>query len=604
MSTEYTPDTLPAYYRNYSEIGLDDGGHVEWLAYGSQHDPFRQTDVFRYHEDIRRITESLSDDPKRFREWQREMCKSDIYYLGVYVLDFSFLYSSRTDDGLTVFRPFLFNRCKEVQADPDFHVDIWARDHMKSTIITLLKTIQDILRDPEIAICVFSYNSTIARSFVRQIRENMENPRLMSLFPEIIPENPQLGKYTVKDSAGRKITRKFSWSDEGFTVMRKSKKKEMTVQGFGLVNAQPTGYHFNLLIYDDVVTPESVSTPEQNQKTYERWKLSLNTGSGDSVRVRIIGTYYNLRDTYFYILNPEYDKGITGGSRYTLRKYPCMDGIKPVLYAYGYLEGKRKDMAGFVYASQMMCDPKESSSFRFLDEWIPERFEQDAVEKNKDSYNFYIIVDPANTKKKESDYTAMWVVATNMNKEYLWTDLIYDKLLPTERRDVLFSLVTRWTNSRSKPMVFYESNSMSSDSAMIMEEMKRTNSYFTLVAATTKPRLRLDSRASGAGLKFERIMALEPLFRSHRMRLARAAVHQNWEGRVVNMIEEWYVNEYQTFPYGKHDDGLDAMSRVADLETGVMITFPDYSGSRADDIRRIRKGADIYDIDRGHYRPY
>ena len=602
-TTLYTPETLPDEYKNYSEIGIDKDNIIRWIAYGDPEDKFKQKDVFQYHEEIRQIADGYKNNPEKFREWQREMCRRDIYYLGVYILDFKFLYIN--DDGdIPVMRPFLFNRCMQVQSDPDFHVDIWARDHMKSTIITLLKTIQDILCNPEITICVYSYNSTISRSFVRQIRENLENPKLKSLFPDIIPDNPQIGKYTEVDKAGRKVTRKFSWSDEGFTVKRKSKRKEMTVQGFGLVNAQPTGYHFNLLIYDDVVTPESVSTPEQNKKTYERWKLSLNTGAGENVKIRIIGTFYALRDTYFSILNPDYEHGVMGGSRFTLRKYPCMIGSVPVLYSSGYLEKKRMDMVGFVWASQMMCNPKESSTFHFLTEWIPERFEQSDIIENKDNYNFYMLVDPANTKKKESDFTAMWVLATNSAREYLFVDLIYDKLGPTERRDKLIETVNMWTNTRSKPMVFYEANSMSSDSAMIMEEMKRRDFYFQLIAATTKPRLRLDTRASGSGLKFERIMALEPLFRSHRIRLAVSAYHYNWEGRYVNTIDEWLRNEYETFPYGSHDDGLDAMSRIADLETGVMITFPDSNNAKRNRIKEIREKSNIYEIDAGRWRPY
>lgn len=609
MSSEiirYRENELPKEYDDYQEIGIGDDGYVEWIAYGREDDQFTQSDVFRYHEGIRRITESFKDKPGEFIEWQREMCLNDIYYLGVYILGFSFL--NMDDSGpVRIMRPFLFNRCREVQSSPDYNVDIWAREHMKSTIITLLKTIQDILINPEIAVCIYSYNSSIAGSFVRQIRENMENPKLKALFPDIIPDNPQIGKYTEVTTNGKKVTRKFSWSDEGFTVKRKSKRKEMTVQGFGLVNAQPTGYHFDLLVYDDVVTPESVSTPEQNRKTYDRFQMSLNTGAGEGVRVRIIGTYYALRDTYFNILNPNYEQsGEEGGSVYTLRKYPCIDGSSPVLYSSGYLSRKRSQMLGFVYATQMLCDPQETSSFRFLTEWLPEPLEQMDIEKKKDDYNFYIIVDPANTKKKESDYTAMWTIATSSSGEYIGSDLIYDKLLPTERRDRLFEQVQRWTNSRSKPMVFYEANSMSSDTAMIMEKQRKLDFYFEIIAATTKPRLRLDTRASGAGLKFERIMALEPLFRNHKIRFVRTAFHKNWEGRMVNTIDEFLRNEYEIFPFGRHDDGLDSLSRIADLETGVMLSFPDTgSGYRKlQEVRRIRQEADVYDIDAGLYRPW
>ena len=175
MDIRYKPEQLPKYYDGYTELGLSDDGFVKWIAYGNPGDRFTQSDVFEYHEEIARTAASFKGKPNEFRQWQREMCLKDIYYLGYYVLDIKVLYID--DDGpIPIMRPWLFNRCMEVQSDPDFHVDIWAREHFKSTIITLLKTIQDILNDPEIAVCIYSYNSTLARNFVKQIRENLENP--------------------------------------------------------------------------------------------------------------------------------------------------------------------------------------------------------------------------------------------------------------------------------------------------------------------------------------------------------------------------------------------------------------------------------------------
>ena len=573
-------------------------------------DRYTQDDVVAYHRRIKEQIERYGKNEEVLTGWERQMCRTDLYYLLVYKLGYDFMYSitrGEGDEKTTVFRPWLFNRCREVQEDPDYHVDIWAREHFKSTIITVGKSVQDILNNPEIAICIYSYNATIAKTFVKQIRSALETPALSSLFPDIIPDNPTSGRYYKYNEHGERKTVKFQWSDECFTVKRKSMRKEPTVSGYGLVNAQPTGMHFDLLVYDDVVTPESVLTQEQNAKTTKQWQMSLNTGAGENVRVRVIGTYYAYRETYFHILNPHAEDGVMGQSAYTLRKYPCHnpDGV-PVLYTEEYLQRKKSQMLGYVYDSQMECNPADTSSMRFLPEWIPERFDQQEILDHKEDYNFYILVDPANSKTKTSDKTAIIVIATGRDKRYYVCDIIADKFSPTERRDNLFITVQRWADATRKPVVFYESNSMSSDCTMIEEKQKELDYYFTITPVSTKPRLAPDKRISGVPLKYSRIYALEYLLRERRIVFMKKTVHKNWQGRMENTTETFFNDEYFTFPLGDHDDMLDALSRIADLDTGAQIFFPDPVDERIRLQRHKENQARRYSfiIRRGSYIPF
>nr|DAJ12941.1 MAG TPA: Terminase [Bacteriophage sp.] len=567
------------------------------------YDKYTQEDVNEYHNDVAGFLKNAAKNGN-LREAQRRLCREDLYYLLTYALDIKVMYSDETDSEIN-FRPWLFNRCREVMNEPDFHVDIWARGHFKSTIITLGKTIQDILNNPEIAICIYSYNKTIAQSFVSQIRANLENSEVKRLFPDIIPENPGTGKYLEEDEDGNIVKKKNRWSDESFTVKRKTNRKEPTVSGYGLVNAQPTGMHFDLLVYDDVVTPDSVRSQIMNEYTYSQWQMSLNTGSGESTRIRIIGTRYHSRDAYFHILNPHFtENGELGGSKFSLRVYPCFDEEgNTVLYTKDYIEEKRRNMMGFVFSSQMLCNPQDGDGFRFLEEWIPKREKQEDIERNKDKYNFYIIVDPANTKKKSSDFTSMVVIASTSDKRYIVADLVYDKLYPAERRDTLFSLVSRWTNSRVRPTVFYESNGMAADWHMINEKQKESSYFFNIVAATTKPRLRPDQRMAGEPLKMQRIMALEPVFREGRIIFCENTTRKNWQGQMVNTTQYVLDNEYREFPNGDHDDFLDSLARIADLDTGPMILFPKNSDF-ADGEQKPRRSSSIFEVSKRGYIPF
>ncbi len=108
-------------------------------------------------------------------ETMRRLARGDLFYLLVHVLG--------RDD---VDRDWIYGRCREVERSPDGHLDLWAREHYKSTIITLGLTIQDILVDPEITVGIFSHTRPIAKGFLRQIKREFEaNASFMCLFQEI-----------------------------------------------------------------------------------------------------------------------------------------------------------------------------------------------------------------------------------------------------------------------------------------------------------------------------------------------------------------------------------------------------------------------------------
>ncbi len=479
-------------------------------------------------------------------EWMRMMCRNDIFFLATYVL-------GRTDlDHIQVgntiqYRDWLYYRCMEVQANPDGYIDIWARDHYKSTIITFLKTIQDILVNPEITVCIYSYSSSTATKFLRQIKLVLEgNRKLIDLFPDILFDD--VSKPYWVDSNGDR--QKMIWSEDGIRVKRKSNAKENTVEASGLVIGQRTGGHYNLLVYDDVVTPDSVTSPDMIKKTTKQFQMSLNTGSSGDLRVRIIGTRYHYADTYQEIIDSGFAK---------LRMYPCVDSRNnPVLYDLETIELKKKAMGSGVFASQMMCDPKQASTMGFKQEWL-----QVWDAQNYKNMNIYILVDPAGTKSKKADYTTMWVVGLAADKNYYIVDIVRDKFDLTGKTNTLFRLVQRYTVGMRKPLVFYEKVSMQSDIEHIQYVMNQMNYRFPII------------EAGAHGPKGQRIEALEPIFRERRVWICESAWHVNWEGQREDMVSSFIREEYLAYPFAAHDDALDSLARIADGVVGVQMVFPD-----------------------------
>lgn len=459
----------------------------------------------------------------------RALCCGDLFFLLVCAMG--------RDD---MDNDFCYDRCREVQASPDGHLDLWAREHYKSTIITVGLTIQDVLRNPGMTIGIFSHTRPIAKAFLRQIKREFEtNQLLQELFPHIRPP-------------GRGENR--TWSeDAGIVVRRTNNPKENTLEAWGLVDGQPTSKHFDLLIYDDVVTLESVSTPEQITKTTEAWRLSLNLGARGGVR-RMIGTRYHANDTYDALLR----QGSVKPRIYAATEDGTFEGA-PVLLSRELLDEKRRDMGPYVFACQMLQNPLADKAQGFKAEWL--RYWQ-SQQDHWQGMNRAIFVDPASSKKKGSDYTVMAVVGWNADGCLY---LIYGsraRLNLTERTKRLFDLVRQYKPS----CVYYEKYGMQSDIEHIEDVMQRDSFHFNI------------QEIGGSTAKVDRIRRLIPWFEQGRFYLPIVSNFVDEEGTVRNFTPIFVEEEYTSFPVCAHDDMLDCISRAVDPQVGM--GFPESVDSR------------------------
>ena len=79
------------------------------------------------------------------------------------------------------------------------------------------------------------------------------------------------------------------------------------------------------------------------------------------------------------------------------------------------------------------------------------------------------MVDPANEKKKENDYTAVFVVGLGSDDHYYILDIVRDRLSLTERADLLFELHRKWQPLK----IGYEKYGMQSDIEHFKYRMQR-----------------------------------------------------------------------------------------------------------------------------------
>ena len=484
-------------------------------------------------------------------EAERGLARADRFYLLTQLLH-------RRD----AFHPWLYERTREVEAEPDGCLDLWGRYHYKSTIITFAGTIQEIVKDPEITIAIFSHTKGIARAFLKQIMDELEgNDDLKTVFPDILFREPK------KQSP--------SWSlDHGIVVRRESNPKEATVEAHGLVDGQPTSKHFALRLYDDVVVPESVSTPEQVLKTTAAWSLSDNLkspGKNGRSRSQHVGTRYSMADTYGHII----EKKILKPRIYATTDTGLISG-KPVFLSQEMWQEILTCQLEETIAAQHLQNPAAGAMSMFQVEWL--RF----LDIRPGTLNVYIMCDPASSKKAGSDKTAMVVVGVDPQHNRWMLDGYHHKMSLSERWEALKALRKKWRSMRGVQMlkVGYERYGMTSDMEYFEERMRADGDSFEIIELAY-PR-------EGGGAKKDRIQRLQPYFKRGQFYLpaavkketkAQAELKRQGEGYRVFLpvarrdhqgnlyrLTKNFLEEYTVYPFAVHDDFLDAMSRIQDME--------------------------------------
>lgn len=495
-------------------------------------------------------------------EGRRWLGRNDRYYLLTIILNASYMW-----------HPWIYDRCREVESEPDGYLDLWAREHGKSTVITFAGIIQEILIDKEITVGIFSHTKGVASKFLRQIKNELEsNEELKRLYPDVLFDNP------------RKQSPKWS-EDDGLIVKRDTNPKEPTLAASGLVDGMPTGAHFRLRVYDDVVTKESVSTPEQVKKTTEAWSLSDNLGAvtklpdgTETMRVWHIGTRYSFADTYQHMIDNDILK---------LRVYPATDDGtmhgKPVYLSPEIWAHKLKTQLESDIACQQLQNPIAGSQAMFKKEHL--RF----MDIRPLTLNVYIVVDPANSKKKDSDRTAMWAIGVDANLNKWLLDGYAHRMNLKERWEALKALRKRWINMPGVQGVHvgYERYGMQSDIEHFESEMERERDVFDIKE--------LNWTKDGNESKTDRVQRLYPDFATGKIflpailkepspaqkkviaqgepyRVFAPTKRTDENGKIYNM-NKMLLDEYLTFPYSSKKDVIDALSRIYDMDIAAPVVI-------------------------------
>lgn len=478
--------------------------------------------------------------------------------------------------------PWLYDRVREVEAAPDDHLDLWAREHYKSTVITFAGAIQEVLRDPDVTIGIFSHTRNIAQKFLAQIKSEFEqNGELKLLYHDVLWMEP------------KKQARNWSLNG-GVTVKRWSNPKEATVEAWGLVDSQPTSKHFRLRIYDDVVTRESVSTEEQVKKTTQALELSDNLGTKGG-RQWYIGTRYAFGDTYGVLL----DRGVVTPRIYPATEDGRADGA-PVFLSPEEWEKKKQRQPSQI-AAQMLQNPAAGNEATFQAKWLR------AADIRPHTLKVYILCDPSKgpNPTTRTDRTAIPVIGLDAGMNWYLLDGFRHRMRLDERWKAIKGLHKKWSRAPGVLSVHvgYERYGMQTDLEHFEHRMREEKYHFPIeeVAWTRE----------GGQSKTDRVERLVPDFTGGSFFLPAHVHHETFkralwlvddDGNVahaaapnlsrnqrlvesqgqkyrilepIKQIDEngaiydltrAFIEEFQYFPFGTSKDLMDATSRIYDMD--------------------------------------
>jgi hypothetical protein len=209
------------------------------------------------------------------RDALRERCKADLRFLVVDIL------------GMTRWNDELHGgMVSHIEAPGDRKLVLVPRGHQKSTIISVCWVVQQLLRNPNTTVGIYSAKWGLAKDLLNHIKNILTQSALKDIF----------GEFRSRD--GR-------WTLEEIDIAQKDNVtiRNASVRTGGLDGGK-TGTHCSLMIFDDPVTPENTTTPEQTRKTIDSYKdcLPLLDPGG---KIIVVGTRYSNGDLYGGLIENE-----------------------------------------------------------------------------------------------------------------------------------------------------------------------------------------------------------------------------------------------------------------------------------------------------------
>ena len=487
------------------------------------------------------------------REKKRWLCKNDLYYLacltghsnieqwpGIYrpFCDEVSLMTWRVAQLGLCKRPADLLRVEEVTDLPDIDLGFMKRLFLcyrafyKTSIITKVHSLQLLLNYPDIHMVLCHNKQENSSDNLVAVKNYFLNTEVGRLFSHCVPKSKDWG-----NASGFSLRNRNDWGT----------KTEDNIEAVG-VDTEVTGRHWTLAKKNDLVTEKSVTTEEQIKKT-AKWDEIFGAGNFQDPQCPLQdyeGTNYHYSDYYMTLQEDPSVKVIKIPVLRDLDKFMAGDDgqiVHPQRWNRQGIIEKMRDP--WIFNCQMMLEPKPSDEKRFNPLMIRR------YESLPDRMNKVLLVDPANEKKKRSDYTAMTVVGVSRTNKVI-VDLFRDKLGPDERINKAIELIVRYEVRD----VAWEKTGLSNDTFYFRKKLDEKKLFHVTIYEIGAQTIAKNDRIRDI---------LVPQYNEGEWLWPREGVlsyYSNFEHKTIDPIEDLKL-EFLQFPFGKHDDMLDTLTFLA-----------------------------------------
>ncbi len=442
----------------------------------------------------------------------------DLFVFNKWVLD-----AEKGDDKYVKLGQFHRDLCRFVYDRQDKKkLILIPRAHLKTKLISIGYPTMRIVQNPKVRILIYSATWQMAVDIHQSIQKNLQGaPTLLKLWGDL-SKNASI------------------WAQDR-TRLAASDKREPTITAAGIDN-NLVGGHYDLIIMDDVVNRDNISTSDQIEKIKNRYRDSLDLLEPHGSLI-VIGTRWHDSDLYGWILDAtndvrsSYDIMIKRAYEGDLNTEEGFVPLWPGKFTQKDFLIKLREEGWSHFSSQYLNDPVPEEDATFKRSWFRYYIEDDLRGKVMTKF---LLIDPAISLKKDADFTAMVMLGIDEWKNIFILDISRARMSPSQIIDAIFRFRDNYhfNDLGIEQVAFQKALGYS-----LREDIRFKKHPFHLTE------LKPNDRA-----KDQRIKGLQPLYENGKIYHKRTIP--------ANVFLE---DELVRFPRSSHDDVIDALSYAPDI---------------------------------------